>query len=251
MQKFRIAHLYPDLMEVYSDRGNVIVLQQRMKWRGYEAEVDFVTVGETSTLRDYDIVFAGGGEDRQQAIVARDLLSRQGEMEAALQSGSLVLTICGSYQLMGHYFQTLTGERIEGLGLLDLYTVGSRNRLIGNAAGILQPQTGNGVNASGVSTVVGYENHSGRTYLGQGVRAWFEVLSGAGNNGSDAGEGAQQGGLYGTYYHGPLLAKNPHLADDLLQQAMARRGSPVQLSRLDDELELAAHRHILKKLQTK
>lgn len=237
--KLKIAHLYPDLLEVYSDRGNVTILRRRAEWRGYEVEIKTISVGDQADLHEFDLLFAGGGEDREQAIVNEDLLRRRSSFEKAVAEGTVILAICGSYQLLGHYFETLSGRRIEGLGLVDLYTVGGKIRLVGNLTAQLQ------VDGFAGQTVVGYENHSGRTYLGEGVNPLAEVISGFGNNGEDGKEGVAQGTVFGTYMHGPFLSKNPHFADYLLRLALYRHTANPELPPLDDRWEMQAHQHIL------
>lgn len=236
--KIKIGYLYPDLLEVYSDRGNVTILQKRAEWRGINVQVDRITIGDDPDLSDYDLLFSGGGEDREQLLVAEDLLKKRDSLFQAVGSGTVVLTICGSYQLLGHYFETIGGKRIEGVGLLDLYTVGGEKRLVGNSAGTV-------MFLGSEQTVVGYENHSGRTYLGPDVTPLASVLTGYGNNGDDGGEGAMQGTVFGTYLHGPLLSKNPALADYLLELALRRKVDNPVLSPLHDEWETRAHLHVL------
>lgn len=236
--KLKIGYLYPDLLEVYSDRGNVTILQKRAEWRGIEVQVDRITVGDCPDLADYDILFSGGGEDREQLLVAEDLLKKQASLFRAVDTGTVVLTICGSYQLLGHYFETIGGKRIEGVGLLDLYTIGGQKRLVGNSVGrisLLEQE----------DTVVGYENHSGRTFLGPKVTPLAEVVSGYGNNGDDGGEGAVQGTVFGSYLHGPLLSKNPGLADHLLRLALRRKTDNPLLPPLNDEWERKAHQRVM------
>lgn len=239
--KLKIAHLYPDLLEVYSDRGNVTVLRERMEWRGIHVEVHPISVGDMADLSEYDILFSGGGEDREQSIVADDLLKRRPSFEKAIAEGTVILTICGSYQLLGRYFETIGGKRIEGLGLIDFYTLGGTKRLVGNSIGRLQ------VTGLEGQTVVGYENHSGRTFLGEGVAALAQVSNGFGNNGEDRREGVAQGTVFGTYMHGPLLSKNPRFADHLIQLAMYRHTDHPVLSPLDDTWEIKAHQQIIEK----
>ncbi|WP_207907630.1 type 1 glutamine amidotransferase [Effusibacillus lacus] len=237
--KLKIGYLYSDLLEVYSDRGNVTVLQKRAEWRGIEVEVDRITIGDNADLTDYDLLFSGGGEDREQLLVAEDLLRKRESLFKAVESGTVILTICGSYQLLGHYFETIGGNRIEGVGLLDLYTIGGKKRLVGNAVGKLD-FLGSDL------TLVGYENHSGRTYLGPGVTPLAQVVAGFGNNGEDGQEGVAQGNVFGTYLHGPLLSKNPVFADHLLTMALARRTENPRLQPLDDSWELRAHDYVVK-----
>ncbi|BCJ86190.1 glutamine amidotransferase [Effusibacillus dendaii] len=236
--KLKIGYLYPDLLEVYSDRGNVTVLQKRSEWRGIECQVDRITIGDQRDLSDYDLLFSGGGEDREQLLVAEDLLRKRESLFQAVASGTVVFTICGSYQLLGHYFETIGGKKIEGVGLLDLYTIGGSKRLVGNS--VCETEL-----VGKVHTLVGYENHSGRTYLGDSTPALASVVAGQGNNGGDGKEGAAKGSVFGTYLHGPILSKNPFFADHLLQLALARRTDKPVLPLLDDTWEMAAHTHIV------
>ncbi|RKQ83523.1 hypothetical protein C7438_1741 [Brockia lithotrophica] len=238
--KLKIGHLYPDLLEIYSDRGNITVLRKRAEWRGIEVQVDRISIGDDVNLVEYDLLFSGGGEDREQMQVAEDLLRKRDTLLRAVASGTVVLAICGSYQLLGHYFETVNGHRIEGVGLLDFYTIGGQRRLTGNVVSKLTI-------FNFECTVVGYENHSGRTYLGPGVAPLATVVSGHGNNGEDGLEGVVQGTVFGTYLHGPVLAKNPLLADHLLQLALKRRTDRPYLPPLEDEWEWLAHERLVRK----
>jgi len=228
--ELRIAHLYPDLLDLYSDRGNVIILEKRAAWRGLHVQVDQISLGHEPELREYDILIMGGGMDREQGIVAEDLHRRKENLERAVASGTVVIGICGGYQLLGHYFETNAGQRLPGLGLLDIHTVGGPTRMVGNVVAEMD--------IDGVKTsIIGYENHSGRTYLGKNVTPMMRIIKGFGNSGEDKFEGVRQGTVFGTYLHGPLLAKNPTLADYMITLALRRNGKPVVLPGLDDELE--------------
>lgn len=239
--ELKIAHLYPDLLDLYSDRGNVIILQKRAEWRGLTATVEPITLGHEPELSDYDILVMGGGMDREQGIVARDLQTRKDNLQRAIDSGTVVLGICGGYQLLGHFFETNGGQRLPGLGLLDIHTVGGQTRLVGNVVAEME--------IDGVKTpLIGYENHSGKTYLGQGVEPMMKIIKGFGNSGEDQWEGVRQGTVFGTYLHGPLLAKNPTLADYLITLALRRHDAGTQLASLDDELEQRTVRKLYKRL---
>jgi hypothetical protein len=233
--QLRIAHLYPDQLNLYGDRGNLLALVRRCQWRGLDAVVTPVGLGEAMDPETYDLYFMGGGQDAQQWLVCDDLLNvkAQALRDAAAQH-AVFLTICGGYQLLGHYYRPHQGPELRGLSLIDAYTVAGPTRFIGNVA----IRRGNG-------TIVGFENHSGRTYLGAGVAPLGQVLHGCGNNGEDGQEGAHVGTLYGTYLHGSLLPKNPALADELIAQALARRHGQVTLAPLPDDIELAAHRRAM------
>ena len=251
--RLRICHLYYDLLDLYGDRGNILTLTSRCQWRGIEVEVQQATIGDLIDFNEIDILFIGGGSDREQNILVADLLARKASLTAAVEDGLVVLLICGGYQLLGQYYQTGTGTKIAGLGILDVYTVAGADRLIGNVVVDLDPNLFRIRSASGfaLSTLVGFENHSGRTYLGPGLTALGRVSTGNGNNGQDRGEGVRYRNVFGTYLHGPLLPKNPHLADLLLQLALERRGYQDKWLVLNDQLELRAHQAMVQRLQSK
>jgi CobQ-like glutamine amidotransferase family enzyme len=235
--ELRLLTLYPEQMNIYADRGNILFLRRRCEWRGIGFEAAAAGPGDPVDPDAHDLIYMGGGQDRDQRIVAADMLaSKRDGLAAAAADGAVVLAVCGGYQLLGHSYQ-LGDERIAGLGLADLETVRSDGpRLIGNIA--IEADLG-----AGPMTLAGFENHGGRTRLGPGATALGRVLHGHGNNGEDGFEGLRQGNLIGTYMHGPLLPKNAELADRLIQLALARRaGSEPDLEPLDDELETAAHR---------
>jgi CobQ-like glutamine amidotransferase family enzyme len=251
-QRLRIAHLYPDHMNIYGDRGNVITLRQRCAWRGIDAEVVPVGPGASLSWGDIDIAFFGGGQDSGQALIAEDFVVRQGPgLREAIGQGLALLAICGGYQLLGHYFLTHTGERLPGVGALDVHTVGGEARLIGNI--VVEATLGDrqtpGAGQPVSVRLVGFENHSGRTYLGAGVRPLGRVLAGHGNNGEDGSEGAVYRHTIGCYMHGSLLPKNPQLADYLIGVALRRRYGPgADAAPLDDTLELTAQRTMVGRL---
>lgn len=250
----RLAHLYPDQMNIYGDRGNVLTLGQRCAWREIELEVVPVGVGAAVDWDAIDIAFFGGGQDSGQALIAADFVERQGPLLGpAIAGGLVMLAICGGYQLLGHYFLTHTGERLPGAGVLDLHTVGGDVRLIGNIVVEAELASGDELSVVGrpssVVKLVGFENHSGRTYLGAGVRPLGRVLAGHGNNGEDGSEGAVFHNCFGCYMHGSLLPKNPQLADHLIGLALRRRYGPAAtLAPLDDQLELVAQRSMVERL---
>lgn len=233
----RICHLYPDLLNLYGDRGNLMTLAARARWRGVNVSVDERGLRDPVRAGEHDLYFIGGGEDRQQKLAADDLRAVKGDaLRAAAATGAVVLAVCGGYQLFGHYYRPSEGDDLPGLGLLDLTTQhpGPRvRRLIGNIV-IRSPLLGG-------ATLVGFENHGGRTQLGPGARPLGEVVSGFGNNGVDRTEGAVAGSVYGTYLHGPLLPKNPRFADYLIASALRRRHGEVALRPLDDAMEEEAH----------
>jgi CobQ-like glutamine amidotransferase family enzyme len=241
--KFTIGWLYADLMNIYGDRGNILTLQKRAQWRGLETRVIELSRGASEDMGDVDVFFFGGGQDREQALIYDDLRQyKQDSLQKAVGEGAQILAVCGGYQLLGHYYQTADGERFDGIGMLDVKTEAGKKRFIGDVVvqAALEDLT--------PSTLVGFENHSGRTFLGQNASPLGKVLRGKGNNGSDGTEGAVQGNIIGTYMHGSLLPKNPHLADHIIGRAIRRRGG-ASLSHLDDSAELAAHGWILQRAQ--
>lgn len=247
MYQLRIAHLYPEQMNIYGDRGNILTLVQRCRWRDIQVEVDGIAPTRAVDWMRYDLAFFGGGQDSGQALIAEDFVQRHGpSAKAAIDDGLVLLAICGGYQLLGHYFLTYTGEKLPGIGALDVHTVGGSERLIGNIA--VQWQ-GHPAHNGTPGTLVGFENHSGRTYLGSGVAPLGRVLRGYGNNGEDGTEGAHYQNAHGCYMHGSLLPKNPHFADYLLRLALERRyGTGTTLPPLNDALELHAHDVMVERL---
>jgi CobQ-like glutamine amidotransferase family enzyme len=242
-QTFTIGWLYPDLMNIYGDRGNILTLQKRAEWRGLDARVMEIQRGRAQNLADVDVFFFGGGQDREQALIYDDLKAyKQEHLNKAVTEGAQILAVCGGYQLLGHYYQTADGERYDGIGLIDVTTQAGKKRFIGDV--VVQAEIEN----LSPSTLVGFENHSGRTYLGPAAKPLGTVMRGHGNNGQDRTEGVIQNNVIGTYLHGSLLPKNPHLADHLIGRAISRRGGGA-LSALDDSAELAAHGWILQRAQ--
>ncbi|MFL5870281.1 MAG: type 1 glutamine amidotransferase [Solirubrobacterales bacterium] len=234
--ELRLLALYPEQMNIYADRGNVLFLRRRCEWRGIGFEQATAGPRERIDPGAHDLIYIGGGQDRDQRIVAADMRETKCDaIGAAVDDGGVVLAVCGGYQLLGHSYQ-LGDERIGGLGLLDLETIRQPGpRLIGNVA--IEADLG-----SGPEVIAGFENHGGRTYLGDGVEPLGRVIKGFGNNGTDGREGARRANLFGTYIHGPLLPKNVWLADRLIALALARRtGVEPELEPLDDALEAAAH----------
>lgn len=235
-----VCHLYPDLLNLYGDRGNIIAFQQRCRWRDIPVTVRDVGLGDAVDFREYDFIFLGGGSDREQNLIAADLMKRRKEFEEAIENGLVVLAICGGYQLLGKYYLTQNGENIPGLGILDFFTRAGDRRLVGNVAVDLD--------LGGRSVkVVGFENHSGQTYLGE-IRPLGKVLSGNGNNGRDGLEGARHKNVFCSYLHGPLLPKNAGLTDHLIALALKRRGMDHELKPLDDSFEDRASEVMLGRL---
>ena len=226
----RACALYPELMNIYADRGNVAVLRARCEWRGLGFELAASTLREPLDPAGHDLFYMGGGQDRDQAAVAADMVAtKQAALHEAADRGAVVLAVCGGYQLLGRSYQ-LGGDELPGVGLVDLHTVrGTGPRLIGNCA--IETDLG-----TGRRVIAGFENHGGRTHLGHGESPLGRVLSGHGNNGVDGLEGVRRRNVIGTYLHGPLLPKNVWLADRLIELALE-----VELEPLDDELEDAAH----------
>ena len=240
--ELKICHLYPDLLNLYGDRGNVLCLQKRLLWRGIDASVTSVSAGEPLHAADFDLFFIGGGQDFEQEVLLQDLAGRKtAEIKAAIEDGRTFLAICGGYQMLGNYYRTWDGEQCDFTGALDLYTIGQETRMIGNYMFSCSdlPDT----------KIVGFENHSGKTYLGSSVRPWGQVLYGSGNNGEDGGEGARYRNVFATYSHGCLLPKNPAVCDLLLTTALSRKYGTVELSPLQDRLENAAHAYMQNRLE--
>jgi lipid II isoglutaminyl synthase (glutamine-hydrolysing) len=226
----RVCSLYPELMNIYADRGNIAVLRARCEWRGLGFELSASSLGDTLDPESADLFYMGGGQDRDQALVARDMVeTKRDGLHAAAARGAIVLAVCGGYQLLGHSYQ-MGDDELPGVGLVDLHTVREPGeRLIGNCA--IEADLG-----SGPRVIAGFENHGGRTYLGAGERPLGRVLKGHGNNGKDGFEGVHRGNVIGTYLHGPLLPKNVWLADRLIELALG-----IELQPLDDRMEDAAH----------
>jgi len=220
-----LVHLYPREMNIYGDTGNVIVLRRRCEWRGIDARVVPINVGDPLP-DDADIVLGGGGQDAAQGEIGHDFVSRGAQLRDMADDGVVFLTICGTYQMLGHEFLTQDGVRIAGTSVLDVTTQGTPTRLIGN----------NHIDTAEFGRLVGYENHSGMTTLGPGVRPLGTTVAGRGNNGKDRTEGAVRDNVFGTYLHGPVLAKSPRFADELLRRALVRQGVDLALTPLDDAL---------------
>lgn len=236
MTSVRLGHLYPGEMNIYADRGNIAVLERRLGWRGMELEVTEIGIGDRIAPGAHDLFYLGGGQDRDQAVVAEDLATTKAQaLLSAVADGAAGLCVCGGFQLAGHGYTGTDGSRMPGVGILDLDTVAGPTRLIGNL--VIEAEL-----EGERRTVVGFENHAGRTRLGPGSRPLGRVLHGHGNNGEDGLEGGVTGRVIGTYLHGPLLPKNPWLADTLIAWALEHRtGAPAHLEPLDDAMEDAAH----------
>ena len=232
----RICHLYPRLLSVAGDRGNLFALMQRCTWRGIRYSVTEADVGEVPDLTQSDLILLHGGQDREMTAAARDLSAKAGPLREAIEADAVVLAVCAGYQLLGRYYAPADGPEIPGLGVLDAVTEGGPARFIGHVA--VECDLGSGRQRQ----LTGFENHSGRTYLGSGAKSLGRVLAGAGNNGEDGTEGARYREVYATYLHGPVLPKNPWLADHLLSRALAHRYQDFDpLVPLTDQVEAQAH----------
>lgn len=240
--KIEICHLYPDVLNLYGDNGNILCLQKRLSWRGIDSAVTKLPIGETADFTKFDIFFIGGGQDFEQEVLLEDLArGKAAEIKSAIADGKTFLVICGGYQMLGRSYTTWDGLTCDFIGAIDYETKGAKERMIGNFAF----RCGE---ASGGSTVVGFENHSGRTYLGKGVQPLGMVLSGSGNNGEDGTEGVRDRNVFGTYSHGPVLPKNPAFADVILRTALERKAPGLALEPIDDTLEGQAHNYMLRRL---
>jgi len=220
-----IVHLYPEELNIYGDNGNVLTLEQRLNWRGYKTKVTKIGVGK-KVPTNTDIIVAGGGQDKGQFEVEKDLRSKGKDLRAMAKNGVAMLVICGTYQLFGHRYITSDDRVLRGIGLFDAHTEAGKKRLIGNV--LIETPLGD---------VVGFENHSGQTYLGAGQLYFGRTKKGNGNNASTKDEGALKHNAFGSYLHGPLLPKNPKLADELLRRALKRKFGEAVLEPLDDAVE--------------
>ncbi len=246
MLDLNICHLYPDLLNTYGDRGNMLALQMRAKWHGINTTVQNVTIGDNFDASAYDIVFLGGGQDYEQEIIQKDVLEQKNtEIKNAIDNMKVFLCICGGYQLMGKYYKTWDGKEIEFLGALDLWTVGGKERMIGNIVFESNIIMDNG----NPLKIVGFENHSGRTFLGENIRPLGKVLFGNGNNGTDGYEGAVYNNVYCSYSHGSLLPKNPMLTDHLLTLALKQKYDDFEsLGVLEDTFENVARNTVIQRI---
>jgi lipid II isoglutaminyl synthase (glutamine-hydrolysing) len=229
----RVGHLYPDYLNIYADRGNIAVLARRVAWRGHELQVDEIGMDDAIVPGAHDLYYIGGGQDREQFLVAENLAAKAAPLTEAVHRGAALLAVCGGYQLLGRGYRGFHGEDMPGVGLLPLETIAGDTRMIGDV--LLETELG---------PVAGFENHAGRTRLDPGAEPLGRVVAGFGNDGESGYEGCRLHRAIGTYLHGPLLPRNPHLADWLLAQALAHRsgGEPPELAPLPDELEGQARR---------
>lgn len=233
----KVLHLYPRIMDLYGDVGNLVALRYRATARDIKVSIEEHHLGEQRSFADYDIIFLGGGSDLEQTIVSKELLRERENLKQALDQGTFFLLICGAYQLFGQYYLDQHGRRIPGLGFWNFYTQAGSQRMLGNVVVEMQLE--------GESyLVLGFENHAGATFLEEG-HPLGKVLLGYGNNLTERVEGFWNSQVLGTYLHGPLLSKNPRLTDYLLQQALRKRYGTVTLFPLDDQMEIAARTQLL------
>lgn len=247
MYEIKICHLYPDLLNLYGDRGNIIALTKRCEWRGIQVKYVPLSLNDGFDPGEYDIIFIGGGQDYEQSIIQDDLkLGKKDAVKEAVEAGKVFLAICGGYQLLGKYYRTHEGKEIEFIGALDLWTHGSHDRLIGNLifeCDFLKTESFDGL-------VVGFENHSGKTYHGPTVKPLGKVIKGFGSNGEDGYEGAVYKNVFCSYSHGSLLPKNPALADHLISIALRNKYKDfVALQALNDSFEARARESLIKRFQ--
>jgi lipid II isoglutaminyl synthase (glutamine-hydrolysing) len=232
--KIVVGHLYPDYLNIYADRGNIAVLSQRASRRGHELDVRTIGLGDRLEPGEHDLFYVGGGQDREQALIAPDFAAKGEQLRGAVAGGAVVLAVCGGYQLLGSFYRDRLGNELPGAALLPLHTIAGERRMIGDV--LLRCDWAGGM------TLAGFENHAGRTVLEPGAEPLGRVVAGFGNDGESGVEGCRDGRVVGTYLHGPLLPRNPWLADWLLAQAIAHRtGEEPELAPLDDELEREAH----------
>ena len=233
-----LAYLYPKLLNIYGDRGNVLTLTFRCQARGINLNVTTVGIGESLQGKEFDIVFIGGGQDQQQVLVSDDLQEKKKELINFVENNVVFLAVCGGYQLLGKYYKTSDGSEISGIEALDLYTVAGNKRMIGNVLckelGCKDEET--------TSLIVGFENHSGKTYLGSSVKPFAKIIRGRGNNGEDSFEGVRYKNIFGTYLHGSFLPKNSQIADKLIKLALERKGLKVPEVILNDRFEDIAYK---------
>lgn len=265
--KFSICHMYPDLLNLYGDRGNILALKKRCEWRGIGVEIHNVGIGQEFTPQNYDLIFLGGGQDFEQSLILDDLVNVKGDaIRDCVNNGKVFLCICGGYQMMGEYYLDQSGNKMKCLNAIPIHTIAGTKRLIGNvvcqkiehddsadsdesddsADSADSDESGESGESDESSVLVGFENHSGRTYLGEGVKPLAKVIKGYGNNSEDGFEGARFKNVYCTYMHGSFLPKNPKIADVLIKTALEQKyGHVIDLECLPDVFEKNARRHII------
>ena len=240
--ELKICHLYPDLLNANGDMGNLLCLRKRLEWRGIDCSVTELPLGANADLTDFDLFYFGGAEDYPRQLLLDDLAAGRDEaIRSAVEAGKVFLAVCGGYQLLGKSLRAVDGTEYACIGALDMRTEAQAERLTGNCMFRCTAECGE-------STVIGFENHSGRTYLGEGLSPLGTVLAGLGNNGTDGTEGCRYKNVFGSYSHGPLLPKNPALADLLLLTALRLRYPDTELAPLDDEIAHKAHAVMEKRL---
>jgi lipid II isoglutaminyl synthase (glutamine-hydrolysing) len=234
--KIVVGHLFPDYLNIYADRGNIAVLARRAAWRGHELEIQTLGADDEPRPGEHDLYYIGGGQDREQELIAPALAGHGEALRAAVDAGAALLAVCGGYQLLGRFYRDQSGDELAGVGLFPLHTIAGERRMIGDV--LLECELEPGERR----TLAGFENHAGRTYLDEGAEPLGRVLAGFGNDGESGYEGCRVGRAVGTYLHGPLLPRNPWLADWLLAQAIAHRTGELPIFEpLEDGLEAAAH----------
>ncbi len=243
MDKLKVCHLYPDLLNLYGDRGNIISLQKRLEWRGLDMELINISVGDKFNSADYDIVFIGGGQDFEQEILLSDLSQeKKKNIKYSIDDGVVFLAICGGYQLLGTHYINWDGLQYDFVGAIDIHTIGQQHRMIGDFMfSCDEPELNN-------LTITGFENHSGRTYLGKSVKPLGHIKKGFGNNGEDKTAGARYKNVFCSYSHGPILPKNPVLSDYILETALKRKYGVYSLAPLNDITEDNARKLIIDRL---
>ncbi len=245
-ERIVVGHLYPDYLNIYADRGNMAVLQRRTEWRGIGFEYRTIGLGEPVGPGDHDLFYVGGGQDREQALVAPDLDAKGEPLREAAAEGAAFLAVCGGYQLLGRFYRDRSGSELPGIGLLPHHTIAGERRMIGDVLLECELEPGE------PRLLAGFENHAGRTYLETGAEPLGRVVAGFGNNGEDGFEGSRLESAIGTYLHGPLLPRNPWLADWLIARALARRlGEPPELAQLPDDFESSAQRVSAERARTR
>lgn len=239
MFELAICHLYPDILNLYGDRGNIICMKKRLADRDILVTVTGVSVGQPLRAADYDLFFIGGGQDFEQEVLLADIKGEKtAEIKSAIEDGKTFLAICGGYQILGGYYKTWDGVQCDFTGALDFYTIGQKERMTGNYV----------FDCDGIGKVVGFENHSGRTYLGASVSPLGKIIKGFGNNGEDGTEGARYKNVFASYGHGPLLPKNPKLCDLILYTALSYKYPGIEFDATEDLYEDAAHEYMVKRM---
>lgn len=241
-KSLNICHLYYDILNLYGDNGNIRTMEKRLAWRGIDSQITRLSFGEVDASQEYDIIFIGGGQDFEQELLVKDLFEYKASwLKEEIEKGTVILGICGGYQMLGKYYEAADGTRVDFLGGINVYTTASDKRMIGNFAFEYQKENGD------TFPVVGFENHNGQTWLGEGVKPMGKIIKGYGNNGEDGTEGARYNNVFATYSHGPLLPKNAGIADELLSIAYERKYEEA-LPFLEHEMEDAALSDIRKQL---